>query len=260
MKVIFFVVAAFYSNIIWATQQEIAVSRLSEDAFVLTSVSNGTNIGVLNTIDGVVLIDPMPGEGHLDALHGLIQTLTGAKANFILNTHAHSDHTGGNSYFLARGASLIDDLASVSGLVSKQAKSHSAIDNIFYHKKSNSIWGGDIYDTRWHPTFYAGGISGFSAAIDCILQLGDEQSLIVPGHGKPTSKTELRTFKNNTLDWVARVRALKNAGLTVGEMKRDPQLNQMKDTFNRDNKPDFIPEAALVRFIERTLTMIEQAE
>jgi len=140
------------------------------------------------------------------------------------------------------------------------AKAHSPFDKVFFHKKSNSIWVGDIYDTSWHPTFYAGGVSGFSKAIKGILKLGNDESMIIPGHGKPTGKTELQLFKNNTLAWVARVRKLKEDGQSAIEIMNDAQIKIILGKFNVENKADFIPEEAFVRFIERTLAVIEKGE
>jgi cyclase len=132
------------------------------------------------------------------------------------------------------------------------------MDKVFYHKTSNSIFVGDIYDTSWHPTFYAGGVSGFNQAIDEILKLGNDESIIVPGHGKPTGKTELRVFRDNTLNWVSRVKELKEGGLAVSEMKDDAQIKNILHKFNLENKTDFIPEKAVIRFIERTIAVIEK--
>lgn len=176
----------------------------------------------------------------------------------IFNTHMHANHTGGNAYFIAKGAALMKDTVQLSEIVHIAVKSHSALDHIFYHQPSNSIFVGDIYDSSWHPTFYAGGIRGFRHAIDAALKLGNEDSLIVPGHGKPTGKAELRLYQQHTLDWVARVHQLKNDGITLHDMKNDGQLQAILVKFNQAHKADFIPEKALVRFIERTVAVIEQ--
>lgn len=258
MKLTLLFFAVIYPAIGWASTQSISVTKLSEDAFILNSIGYGTNIGLFKTIDGIVLVDPMPGEKNLDVLDTLIHNLAGGSARFILNTHAHNDHSGGNDYFIGKGALLINATVGFTEIADLAAKSHSAKDKVFFHKKSNSIWVGDIYDTSWHPTFYAGGESGFRSAIQSILLLGDARSIIVPGHGKPTGKAELRSFRNNTLDWIARVKLLKKTGMTAVEMKNDPPLKIIKGKFNSQNTADFLPEAAFVRFIERTLATIEK--
>lgn len=258
MKFILFFIAVIYSAIGWANSESISVTKLSEDAFILKSIDYGTNIGLLRTKEGIVLVDPMPGEENLDALNKLINNLVGESVKFILNTHEHSDHSGGNDYFIRNGGLLLYDTANLTGIKDSVAISHSPMDKVFFHKKSNSIFVGDIYDTSWHPTFYAGGVTGFSNAIEGILKLGNDESLIVPGHGKPTGKAELRLFKQNTLNWVVRVRKLKDDGMTVNEIKNDTQIKVILGKFNVENKADFVPEKALVRFIERTLAVIDK--
>jgi glyoxylase-like metal-dependent hydrolase (beta-lactamase superfamily II) len=258
MKIICFLLAIISPMMNWASTATIAVIKLSEQAFVLTAIDYGTNIGLLKTNDGIVLIDPMPGEVNLDALHAKIQQLVGRTATFILNTHTHADHTGGNAYFIAKGAVQMKDAVQLSEIVHVAVKSHSAMDKIFYHQQSNSIFVGDIYDSSWHPTFYAGGVAGFNHAIEAVLKLGNDNSLIVPGHGKATGKTELRLYQQHTLAWVARVRQLKNDGMTLHDMRHDEQLKAILATFNQGNKADFMSEKALIRFIERTIAVIEQ--
>ena len=258
MQHLLFVIAVFYCFVSLAASPQMQVTALGKDAFILTP-AYGTNIGVFQTAKGIVVLDPMPGDEQLAALEQKVVELAGAPVAFIVNTHDHSDHSGGNAYFIKKGGVLIADTTPFAEFQSLLATSHTALDKIFYHKKSNSIFVGDIYDSSWHPTFYAGGLLGFNKAIEAILTLGDDNSLIVPGHGKPKGKAELRAFQHNTLAWVARVSTLKNAGKTVVEIKNDAQIKLMLEKFNPDHNKNFIPDKALIRFIERTLTVIEQS-
>lgn len=239
---------------------EILLTRLSDEAYLLKAANYSTNIALLKTGKGIVLIDPMPGKEKLDALNQAIRTMYPDSPLYLLNTHQHEDHTGGNDYFQKTGALLLDSTEKLTDIKKLDVKSHSGADSIFFHSTSNTIFVGDIYDTDWHPTFYAGGIEGFVAAVDSVLALGDERSLIVPGHGKPTGKGELRAFKQNTLDWVSQVKVLKDRGLALSEMKRDKQLTLIFERFNVTGRAVFVTEKAFVRFIERTLTMVEQAK
>ena len=258
MKFTLLVVAILYSTAGMASAENIAVTKLSEEAFILKSIDYGTNIGLLKTTRGVVLVDPMPGNENLDALNKVVKELVSEPVGFILNTHDHSDHSGGNAFFIEKGSRLVGDATSFIEIHGLVTRSHTPMDKVFYHQTSNSIFVGDIYDTSWHPTFYAGGLSGFNNAIDEILKLGNDESIIVPGHGKPTGKTALRVFRDNTLNWVSRVKELKDGGLAVSEIKNDAQINNILNKFNLENKTDFIPEKAVVRFIERTIAVIEK--
>ena len=257
MKTIIFFIALIYPALSFAAAADISVTKRSADAYILTP-AYATNIGLLNTAKGVVLIDPMPGEGQLEALNTLVKSIFAKPVSYILNTHAHSDHSGGNGYFVAAGAELMQSAESLAEIDMLTVKSHTANDAIFWHKPSNTIFVGDIYTTNWHPTFYAGGVAGFVAAVDTILNLGDENSLIVPGHGKPSDKQQLKLFRQNTLQWVATVKALSKQGLTVDEIKSSTEIQHILRKFNPENNTDFIPPPAVERFIERTLTVIEK--
>lgn len=257
MRTIIFFIALIYPVLSVANTADISVTKLSADAYILTP-TYATNIGLFNTAKGVVLIDPMPGEGQLEALNAQVKSIFGEQATFILNTHAHSDHSGGNGYFIAAGAQLMQSAAALADIDMRTVKSHTANDAIFWHKPSNTIFVGDIYTTNWHPTFYAGGVAGFVAAVDAILNVGDDHSLIVPGHGAPSDKQQLKLFRQNTLQWVAQVKTLSEQGLTAGEIKDNAEIQRILRKFNPEHNADFIPQPAVERFIERTLTVIEK--
>lgn len=241
-----------------ANSKGILTTKISDDAYILKSADCGTNIGLLKTVNGIVLIDPMPGNENLDALNNTIKNLFGVPVKFILNTHDHIDHSGGNTYFAKKGGTF---LAGAEGLIEVQeivAKSHTLNDKVYYHAKSNIIFAGDIFDSSWHPTFYAGGLAGFNNAIEEIIKLGNNESIIVPGHGKPTSKVDLHVFQKNTFDWVSRVKKLKDDGVAATEIKNDAQVRKILDNFNLERKTDFLPEKAIIRFIERTIAVIDR--
>lgn len=257
-SILLFIAATIHLTTSPENPDKLLVTRLSEDAFVLKFVDYETNIGLFKTAKGVVLIDPMPGSENLDALDKAVKDLAGEPAKFILNTHGHSDHTGGNAYLVEKGSTLLDGAADLTEILESTAMSHTSEDRIFFHEKSNSIFVGDIYDTSWHPTFYAGGLSGFGSAIEEILMLGNDESIIVPGHGKPTSKAELRALMENTLAWASRIKELKADGMTVADIMNDVQAKVILEKFNLENKQDFIPKNARLRFIERTLSVIDK--
>jgi cyclase len=257
MKTIIFFIALIYPVLSVANTAEISVIKRSADAYILTP-TYATNIGLLNTAKGVVLIDPMPGENQLDALNAQVKSIFAKPVSYILNTHTHSDHSGGNGYFIAAGSQLMQSADTLAEIDMLTVKSHTTNDAIFWHKPGNTIFVGDIYTTNWHPTFYAGGVAGFVAAVDAILNLGDENSLIVSGHGKPGDKQQLKLFRQNTLQWVAQVKVLSEQGLTVSEIKDNAEIQRILRKFNPENNADFIPQPAVDRFIERTLTVIEK--
>ena len=66
----------------------------------------GGNVGLLTGEDGVILVDDsMP---PLTArLLAAVDRVAGAPVDFVLNTHVHGDHTGGNATVGERGAVIV---------------------------------------------------------------------------------------------------------------------------------------------------------
>lgn len=287
-----FVTLVFLTSSFIVQANTISVEQVSEQVHLLKGIDYGTNIGLILTQDGLVLIDPMLGDEHLSALDDAIQSLYAKPVKFILNTHEHADHTGGNQHFIQQGARLaptqntvlsqkvpsqkvpLQNTAQMQNTVAAQntvplqsvipdilaaqVSSHSSADWIYFHPQSNSLFVGDIVDNSWHPTFYTGGISGFNAAINHILAIGNEDSLIVPGHGKPSSKASLSRFQQNTNDWVQQIESLIDSGKSVEEITQHPQIAELVARFNQEGKSPFLPPKALRKFIERTIAVIEK--
>jgi len=63
----------------------------------------GGNVGVFSGADGVMLVDDQYAYQSAPIRRAL-DALSAGPVRFLLNTHWHSDHTGGNEAFAARGA------------------------------------------------------------------------------------------------------------------------------------------------------------
>jgi cyclase len=80
------------------TPEEMTIDRLRDTLFLVAG--NGGNTAVFVRADGVVLVDTKiahSGQRLLD----LVRTVTDKPITHIVNTHAHFDHVGSNSFFPA---------------------------------------------------------------------------------------------------------------------------------------------------------------
>src|SRR6185503_16347791 len=75
---------------------EVKAEKVAGSVYMLTGA--GGNIGVSVGDDGIVVIDDQyaPLAPKIEAA---LKTITDKPVKFILNTHYHGDHTGGNEYF-----------------------------------------------------------------------------------------------------------------------------------------------------------------
>jgi len=68
----------------------------------------GGNVAVLVTDDGVVLVDDMFYRSY-DQILGQVATVTDQPVRYVINTHQHDDHAGGNARMLAIAKVIAQD-------------------------------------------------------------------------------------------------------------------------------------------------------
>ena len=88
----------------WLNAQQINYQQLTENTYSLSG--KGGNIGVFISDDVVYVIDSQ----FADMSPAILQTIasfTTKPIRFLINTHWHGDHVGGNSNFAAIGSSII---------------------------------------------------------------------------------------------------------------------------------------------------------
>ena len=68
--------------------------------------ASGGRVAVLYGPDGVYMVDDNNFEAH-DKLLAAVRTLSKEPIRVLVNSHAHSDHTGGNAFFARQGAVIM---------------------------------------------------------------------------------------------------------------------------------------------------------
>jgi cyclase len=67
----------------------------------------GSNAGFIVGSDGVLVVDTFTGVAPAKDLLAEIRKLTSLPVRFVVNTHYHLDHVGGNAVFAAAGATIV---------------------------------------------------------------------------------------------------------------------------------------------------------
>lgn len=187
----------------------------------------GGNIAVSHGKDGLYIIDDQFARLSNDIKKALGDIKTN-KAEFVVSTHHHGDHTGGNENFAKDGSHVIahnnvhkrleaqhgegskflpvisfgDDMTLHFNGEHAQLKhyphAHTDGDAIINFTKENVIHMGDIYFNLGGLPFIdvdsGGSVDGIINAVTDVLTYADDKTIIIPGHGKVTDKKALSEY------------------------------------------------------------------
>lgn len=211
---------------------------------------SGGNIGVSAGPDGLLIIDDQfaPLAEKIDEALGKLAT---SKPKYLLNTHWHGDHTGGNAHF-GKNALIIAHSNVRKRLADKSdtppaalpviTYSHSASvhfngeeirilhfgpghtdgDSIIHFTKSNVIHMGDQFFNGRFPFIdlgSGGDVDGYLQTIEAVLQWIPADAKVIPGHGSLASVADLRTFRDMLVETTSLIRTAKASGATLEEVK-----------------------------------------
>jgi glyoxylase-like metal-dependent hydrolase (beta-lactamase superfamily II) len=214
----------------------------------------GGNVGVLIGPDGVVMVDDQFAP-LTEKILAAIRTLTSEDVRFVINTHVHPDHMGGNANLGAMGIPIIahdnvrvrmvqgirggppepivarpvvtygDSLAMhINGEeieIVKVPPAHTDGDSFVHFKTSNVLHLGDVFRTGAFPvidTANGGSAQGTVAALQKALEMAGPNTVILPGHGMPSKRADVQSFLDMVIDVEARVSGLIDQGMTLEQV------------------------------------------
>jgi cyclase len=287
MRYLFAAAALIFSGPSFAqdlSKVEIKAEQVAPGVAVLFGA--GGNIGVSYGEDGTVLIDDQfaPLTGKIQAA---VSALGAQPVKFLVNTHWHYDHTGGNENLGKAGAVIMAHdnvrvrmaagqgdqkpasevalpvVTYADGLklhlngeelrVIHMPAGHTDGDSIVHWTKSNVVHMGDLFFLRMSFPFVdassGGNVRGIIAAADKVLAMVDDQTKIIPGHGPVASKADLQQYRDMVAQIVSRVEAGIKAGKTLDQIKAE----RPADGFGV--KPDGFITAD--RFVETVFGMVK---
>lgn len=165
----------------------------------------GANAGLVVGKHGLLLIESkgMLEEGAQKLL-AAVRKISDKPIKYVINTHSHFDHSGGNAFFAQKGAIVIaqenyrftpiahhlrfDKTLSLTmgseDVVAYHAPSHTLDSTIIHLPNSNVIFMGDNFSSSWLLYEGANGRSGYRKTMELALSLTDRKTIVVPGHGE----------------------------------------------------------------------------
>jgi cyclase len=235
---------------------EMKVIPVSGNIYMLMGA--GGNIGVSAGPDGVLIVDDQYAP-LADKIREALKGINPGKLRFVINTHFHGDHTGGNPTFgtdstiiahdnvrkrLEAGSVIMGnktepmtgpglpvityaDSASVhfNGEEIKARHfphSHTDGDSIIFFTKSNVVHMGDDFFNGLFPfvdTDSGGSVQGLIDAVAKVLAEVPADVKIIPGHGPLSDVAGLKKFHRMLVETLAVVRKGKAAGKTLEQLQ-----------------------------------------
>lgn len=232
----------------------------------------GGNIGVSIGSDGVFVIDDQFAP-LTEKIKTAIASLSDGNIKFLVNTHYHGDHTGGNENMTKLGATIIahDNVRHRMSTTPKRDGSdqpkaalpiitfndklslfingekvgvfhidnaHTDGDALLYFTKNNVLHTGDTYFKGRYPYIdlnSGGSVNGYIEAVKLGLKLTDENTKIIPGHGNLSDRAEYEFFLEMLEDLRERVQREIDSGKTEEEVAKDESLTKTYDDLNYGN-------------------------
>ena len=245
------------STLVWfAPQMTLAQRDFSNVEIIANHVAGsvyclegaGGNIGLSVGEDGVVMIDDQYAP-LTDKILAAIRQLNQGEIRFLINTHVHGDHTGGNENLGKMGVLILarDEVrvrlaaqspaAALPVLTYSDAitihlngeevyafsvpPAHTDGDTFIHFTESDVIHAGDVFRTTAFPvidTNNGGSLEGSLQALGLLIGAAGPDTKILPGHGEISSRSDVMAFRDMIIDVSGQVEDMLEQGLSYEEI------------------------------------------
>jgi glyoxylase-like metal-dependent hydrolase (beta-lactamase superfamily II) len=221
---------------------------------------SGGNIAVSTGPDGVLMVDDQFAP-LAEKIAAAIEKLDHGPIKFLLNTHWHGDHTGGNAHF-GKKASIVahanvrkrladksdtpkealpvvtfGDSASVH-VNGEEIKlihlgpGHTDGDSIIHFTKSGVFHLGDLFFNGRFPFVdlgSGGDVAGLLRIIEASLEKIPADAKIIPGHGALATRADLEKYRDMLVETTGLVKKAIAEGKSLADVKAAGVPEKYKD-------------------------------
>jgi glyoxylase-like metal-dependent hydrolase (beta-lactamase superfamily II) len=232
---------------------EIKVHKVADHVYYLEG--RGGNVGLSVGDDGVVMVDDQFAPLS-EKIVAAIRTVSNGDIRFLVNTHVHGDHTGGNENFGKMGvpilaqenvrlrlaksggpngsaapAAALPVLTYTDGVtlhvngedlrVVRLPPAHTDGDSMIEFTGSNAIHVGDVFRTTGYPVIdlnNGGSAKGTLEALARVIEAAGPETKVIPGHGEVSSREDVRAFRDMVQQVYDRVSGMIKQGMTLEQV------------------------------------------
>jgi cyclase len=245
---------------------EIKVVPVSGSLYMLQG--SGGNIGVSAGPDGILIIDDQYAP-LAEKIRAALKGINPGKLKFVLNTHYHGDHTGGNPEFGPEAAIIAQENVRkrlASGTMRRGEKvepmtaaglpvitfedavsvhfngeeikaihyphGHTDGDSIIFFTRSNVVHMGDDFFTGRFPFVdleNGGSVQGLTENIAKVLSQIPAGAKVIPGHGPLSTVDDLKKYHGMLTATTETVRKAMEAGKTLEQIQAAGLGDEWKD-------------------------------
>lgn len=207
---------------------KLTLNKVKDDLYEIEG--DGGNVAVYITDEGVILIDDKFDRDH-QSIVDQVKSVTNQPIKYVINTHYHQDHSGGNGKFLPTTEIISTAMARTNIVEHKQVgnvappevmparitfttemdvhlggkevraiymgRGHTNGDAVIYFPALRTLHTGDLMAGTSPLIDYNGGgsVVEWTKTLDNALKL--DFDTVIPGHGAITNKAGLMTYRNN---------------------------------------------------------------
>src|SRR5215471_17730228 len=225
---------------------KLSLVKLQDDLYVIHNDYVPGNTTALITSEGVILVDDKFEIDH-DNIVAMLKTVTNQPVKYVINTHFHADHSGGNAKLQASGTLAVASAQARERMIAAKqpglpditvqprgsiylggktaeiywfGRSHTDGDVVVLFPQHRVLAAGDMYtNDPGTPELidYSGGGSAkeWTATVDQALKL--DFDTVVPGHGTVAKKADLAKYRDST----KRLTELATQAVKAGKSKAD---------------------------------------
>jgi glyoxylase-like metal-dependent hydrolase (beta-lactamase superfamily II) len=228
---------------------ELKINKIKDDLYYIEG--DGGNVAVYITDEGVILIDDKFDRDH-DQIMARVKSVTDKPIRYVINTHYHEDHSGGNIKMYGENVQIISTANSRANIVAhKQSnasnlvqparlvftdeediylggkevrakwfgRAHTNGDAIIYFPQARTIHTGDTMSGTSPLIDYSGGgsVIEWTKTIDAALKEYKDADTVIPGHGAITNPAGWKAYGDN----IAKMRDSVHKMIKSGKKQED---------------------------------------